>query len=118
MEPKNIKVAPIGCYGGNEKDNKRWAENAEKYRKMIFDKKAEGTLDDASDYPIEELLRTIIFQCYILLENRILEGKNTYFITVYDKEYLEKYGHNPTFDLLEGLYVIGNKEFKEVNYEG
>nr|DAO00783.1 MAG TPA: hypothetical protein [Caudoviricetes sp.] len=85
---------------------------------MIFDKKIEGGLDNASSYPIEELLKTVVFQCYTLLENRILEGESTHFITVYDKEYYEKYGHNPTFDLLEALYVIDNKNFKEVKYEG
>ena len=117
MEPKNIKVAPIGRYGDNEEENQRWAENAEKYRKIIFDKKVEGTLDDASSYPIEELLRTVVFQCHVLFENHILEGEGAHFITVYDKEYYEKYGHNPTFDLLEALYVVDNKKFKEVKYE-
>lgn len=117
MEPKNIKVVPIGRYGDNEEENKRWAENAEKYKEMIFDKKIEGVLDNASHYPIEELLRIVILQCHMLLENRILEGESPYFITVYDKGYYEKYGHNPTFDLLEALYVIDNKNFKEVKHE-
>lgn len=117
MELKNASVVPIGCYGDNEEENKRWAENAEKYKKTILDKKIEGFLDNASSYPIEELLRIVIFQCYILFENRILEGESPHFITVYDKEYYEKYGHNPTFDLLEALYVIDNKNFKEVKHE-
>ena len=117
MESKDIEIIPVGCYISNCEENKYWIENVEKYRKMIFDRKAEGELDNASNYPLQELLKCVAIQCFSLYEKRILNGEDAHFFCIYDKEYREKHGHNPTFDLLEALYVINDKILKEVKYE-
>lgn len=117
MELKDIEIAPIGLYGSNEKENKRWKENAEKYREIIIKHKLKGELDNASSFSNDVLLKSILFQCCQLLAQRVIDGESSIYITCYDKEYCDKHGRNPTFDLLEGLYVVSNKNFKEVNYE-
>lgn len=112
MDTNFIEIAPIGRY--SEIDNEYWIEVSDKYKKNIRENKLLGVLENASSAPADRLLKDILFYCYHELQKRIAEGENSPHISFYNKEYCTEHGNIFTVDLLEALWILSNKKFKEV----
>lgn len=112
MDIDFIEIAPINQYG--KMDNECRMKFLDEYKKNIQEGKLSGALENASSAPADRLLKDILFYCYHELQKRIAEGENSSHISFYNKEYCTEYGNIFTVDLLEALWVLSNKKFKEV----
>lgn len=112
MDIDFIEIAPINQYG--KMDNECRMKFLDEYKKNIQEGKLSGVLENASSAPADRLLKDILFYCYYELKKRIAEGENSPHISFYNKEYCTEHDNIFTIDLLEALWVLSNKKFKEV----
>lgn len=114
MDIDFIEIAPINQYG--KMDNECRMKFLDEYKKNIQEG-ISGVLENASSAPADRILKDILFYCYHELQKRIAEGENSPHISFYNKEYCTEHDNIFTVDLLEALWVLSNKNFKEAKYE-